>query len=139
MRRLHDGHFFGRCGIAAGHTLNLGPCARLDLGGIDVIVASVRDQAKDPVFFEDLDVDIARQRSLIVKSRGHFRAALDEFYPDERIVEVDVPGLTTPVLANVPRRHIPRPLYPLDPDWGWQVGEPELFGPNPRRGAKEFR
>jgi microcystin degradation protein MlrC len=139
VRRLHDGHFVGRRGIAAGHAIHLGPCARLDLGGIEVIVASVRDQAKDPVFLEDLGVDIARQRSLIVKSRGHFRAAFDEFYPDERMVEVDVPGLTTPVLANVPWQHLPRPLYPLDPDWGWQVGEPELFGPNTRRSTKVVR
>jgi microcystin degradation protein MlrC len=134
VRRLHDGRFIGRRGIAAGQAINLGPCARLDLGGIDVIVVSVRDQAKDPVFLEDLGVDIARRRSLIIKSRGHFRAAFDEFFPDDRIIEVDVPGLTTPVLANVPWRDLPRPLYPLDPDWGWRVGEPELFAPRAIRG-----
>ena len=43
------------------------------------------------------------------------------------IVEVDVPGLTTPVLKNVPYRHILRPLYPLDDDWGYTVGEPQWF------------
>jgi microcystin degradation protein MlrC len=95
--------------------------------GIDVVVASVRQQAKDPAFLEDLGVDIASQRCLVLKSRGHFRAAFDEFFPDERIVEVDVPGLTTPVLKNVPYEHIPRPLYPLDDDWGYVVGEPEVF------------
>jgi microcystin degradation protein MlrC len=79
------------------------------------------------VFLEALGVDIAAARSLIIKSRGHFRAAFDEFFPDERIIEVDVPGLTTPVLKNVPYRHIPRPLYPLDDDWGYTVGEPQMF------------
>jgi len=76
---------------------------------------------------EALGVDIRAQRTLIIKSRGHFRAWADEFFPDERIIEVDVPGLTTPVLKNVPYEFIPRPLYPLDDDWGWQVGEPEMF------------
>ena len=132
VMRLHDGEFVGRRGIAAGHAISLGPCARLRLDGIDVIVVSVRQQAKDPVFLEDLGVDIASQRSLVIKSRGHFRAAFDEFFTDERIVEVDVPGLTTPVLKNVPYRNIPRPLYPLDEDWGWEVGEPRLF---PARGT----
>jgi len=129
---LHGGEFIGRRGIAAGHAISLGPCARLRIGGIDVVVASVRQQAKDPVFLEDLGVDIASQRCLVLKSRGHFRAAFDEFFPDERIVEVDVPGLTTPVLKNVPYEHIPRPLYPLDDDWGYVVGEPEVF---PARGT----
>jgi len=136
VRRLHDGRFVGRRGIAAGQAVDLGPCARIDLGGIEVVVASVRDQAKDPVFLEDLGVDIARRRSLVLKSRGHFRAAFDEFFADDQIVEVDVPGLTTPVLANVPWRHLARPLYPLDADWGWQVGEPVTFaarsGPSAR-------
>jgi len=127
VAQLHDGEFIGRRGIAAGHAVSLGPCARLIVGGVQVIVVSVRQQAKDPVFMEALGVDIAAQRSLIIKSRGHFRAWADEFFPDERIIEIDVPGLTTPVLKNVPYQHIPRPLYPLDDDWGWQVDEPEVF------------
>jgi microcystin degradation protein MlrC len=127
VMQLHDGDFVGRRGIAAGHAISLGPCARLRLDGIDVIVVSVRQQAKDPVFLEDLGVDIASRRSLVIKSRGHFRAAFDEFFSDDRIIEVDVPGLTTPVLKNVPYRDIPRPLYPLDEDWGYEVGEPRLF------------
>ena len=67
-----------------------------------------------------------------MKSRGHFRAAFDEFFPDERIVEVDVPGLTTPVLKNVPYEHLPRPIYPLDEDWGFEVGEPQVFAARAR-------
>ena len=61
-----------RRGIAAGQAVNLGPFARIDLGGIDV------------------------------------------------------PGLMTPVLKNVPYRHLPRPLYPLDEDMQWEVGAPTL-------------
>ena len=127
VAQLHDGEFVGRRGIAAGHAISLGSCARLVVGGIQVIVVTVRQQAKDPVFLEALGVDITAQRSLIIKSRGHFRAWADEFFTDDRIIEVDVPGLTTPILKNVPYQHIPRPLYPLDDDWGWQVGEPEMF------------
>lgn len=127
IAQLHDGEFIGRRGIAAGHAISLGPSARLIVGGIQVIVVTVRQQAKDPIFMEALGVDINAQRSLIIKSRGHFRAWADEFFSDERIIEVDVPGLTTPVLKNVAYEHIPRPLYPLDDDWGWQVGEPEMF------------
>jgi microcystin degradation protein MlrC len=120
VRALHDGRFVGRRGISAGHAIALGRCARLDLGGIDVVVVSVRQQAKDPVFLEALGVDIGTRRSLIVKSRGHFRAAFDEFFADDRIIEVDVPGLTTPVLKRVPYRDVPRPIFPLDDDFDWR-------------------
>ena len=50
---------------------------------------------------EDPAAVVAAVRSLVVKSRGHFRAGFDETFPPERILEVDVPGLTTVVLGVV--------------------------------------
>jgi microcystin degradation protein MlrC len=64
-------------------------------------------------------VDIAAARVVVVKSRGHFRAGFDEFFPDERILEVDVPGLTSPVLVRFPWKRLPRPVFPIDPGAGW--------------------
>ncbi len=116
---LCGGEIVGRRGIGKGRQLRLGASALVELGGIRVVVGSSRQQASDPGYFEMLGVDLARVRSLVVKSRGHFRAAFDEFFADERILEVDVPGLTTPVLARVPWRRIPRPIYPIDPDTTW--------------------
>ena len=66
-------------------------------------------------------IDIAAARSLIVKSRGHFRAAFDLVFSDDRIVEVDVPGLTTQVLSRIPCRNVPRPIFPLDADMEWRA------------------
>lgn len=57
---------------------------------------------------------------LVVKSRGHFRAGFDEFFDKDRVFEVDVPGLTSPLLSNFPFRHLPRPVFPLDPDTHWE-------------------
>ena len=117
--RSHDGTCTGRRGVAAGQTVLLGPTALLQVGGVQVVVVSVRQQCKDPVFFEMMGVDLAAARSVIVKSRGHFRAGFDEFFPDERIIEVDVPGLTTPDLRQVKWQRMPRPMYPLDADMHW--------------------
>ena len=116
---LHHGSIVGRRGISAGHTIMLGPMALLRVGGIRVVVISVRQQCKDTAMFEVFGLDIAAARSVVVKSRGHFRAAFDQLFSDDRIVEVDVPGLTTPVLARVPYRDVPRPIFPLDPDMTW--------------------
>lgn len=118
---LQHSPIVGKRGISAGHSINLGDMALLQVGGIRVVVVSVRQQCKDTAMFECFGIDIAAARSVIVKSRGHFRAAFDIFFPDDRIVEVDVPGLTTPILTRVPYRKVPRPIYPLDPDMRWQA------------------
>jgi microcystin degradation protein MlrC len=56
------------------------------------------------------------QRSVAVKSRGHFRAGFDEFFKHEQIVEVDLPGLTSPMLERFDWTRLPRPVIPLDRD-----------------------
>jgi microcystin degradation protein MlrC len=56
---------------------------------------------------------------VVVKSRGHFRAGFDQLFRPEQILEVDAPGLTSPILANFKFRGLPRPIYPLDEDAQW--------------------
>ena len=59
-------------------------------------------------------IDISKIRILIVKSRGHYRAGFDEFFSEDRILDVDSPGLTTPNLKNVDFKRLPRPVWPID-------------------------
>jgi len=121
VEALSDGEIVGRRGIYAGRSVSLGPTALLRLGGIRVAVVSLRRQCAEPAMLEHLGVDLRSVRSLVVKSRGHFRAGFDDIFPREAIVEVDVPGLTAVVLSRVPWRNVPRPIWPLDPDMTWQV------------------
>jgi microcystin degradation protein MlrC len=117
---LSDGVMVGRRGTAAGQTMNLGRSARLDLSGMDVVVISIRQQMLDPVQLEHFGIDIAKLRGLIVKSRGHFRAGFDEFFGNDQVLEVDVPGMVTPVLTRVPFRNLARPIFPFDPEMSWE-------------------
>lgn len=117
---LSDGEFVGRQGLVKGSRQQMGPTALLDLGGVQVAVISRRQQLLDPAQLDVLQVDLRQVRTLVVKSRGHFRAAFDGFAPEHRIIEVDGPGLTTPNLASLPLKHLPRPIFPLDPDMTWQ-------------------
>lgn len=117
---LHNGKCIGRRGLWAGQALDLGPSAALDLGGITVVVGSRRKQCADPVFFEMMGLDIAAARTVVVKSRGHFRAGFDEFFKPEQVYEVDTEGLTSPNLDRIPFKGLPRPVYPLDPDTAWK-------------------
>ena len=122
--RLSDGNCVGRRGIYGGTRLALGPSAALQVGGITVVVISNRHQCADPVFFEMFGLDIGKARSVIVKSRGHFRGGFDEFFSHDRIVEVDCPGLTSPMLGRFTWTKLPRPVIPLDDDVSWAPPAP---------------
>lgn len=118
---LSDGAFVGRKGLVKGSLQRMGPSALIDLGPVRVAVISERQQLLDPAQLDVLGVDLASVRTLVVKSRGHFRAAFEDFTVATRIVEVDGPGLTTPNLKSLPLHNLPRPIFPLDADAVWPL------------------
>ena len=63
--RIRDGDCVGRRGFYAGRRLNLGTTALLDLGGVKVVVVSIRTQCADPVFLEMMGIDIGKARSVV--------------------------------------------------------------------------
>lgn len=119
--RLHDGECVGRRGFYAGRRMTLGATVLLDIGGIEVVVISKRTQCADPVFLEMMGCDITAARAVVVKSRGHFRAGFDEFFGPGQVIEVDTPGLTSPILSRFDFRHLPRPVFPVDDAVSWQL------------------
>lgn len=121
IEAVSDGTGIGRRGVSAGKQFNLGPSALLRLlpSGLRVVVGSLRRQLAEPAMLEMHGIDIGAVTCLVVKSRGHFRAGFDEFFPPDRIFEVDAPGLTSPILANFPWKRLPRPVFPLDADAAW--------------------
>lgn len=116
---LSGGVVVGRRGVSAGRTVHLGPSAAVRIGGVTMLICSRRVQCADPAYFESLGIDVGSYSSLVVKSRGHFRAGFDEWYPDERILEVDAAGLTSPMFERYPWKALPRPVWPLDPNTRW--------------------
>lgn len=121
---LSEGVVAGRRGVYAGRTVHLGPAAAIRVGGLTMVLCSRRIQCADPVFFETFGLDIGAYSSLVVKSRGHFRAGIDEWYGDDRIIEVDAAGLTSPILERFTWKRLPRPVWPLDAETRWSGTEP---------------
>ncbi len=119
---LHDGEVTGRLGLFQGRELTLGPSAALEIGDVVVIVISERSQTADPVFFEMFGLDIGAAHTVVVKSRGHFRAGFAPWFPTEQVIEVDTAGLTSPVLERFDWKGLPRPIYPLDDNVTWSPG-----------------
>ena len=119
VERILDGECVGRRGMYAGRRMDLGPTVRLDVNGIKIVANTIRTQCADPVFFEMVGLDLARARVVVVKSRGHFRSGFDEFFGPQQVIEVDGPGLCSPVLSRFRFTHMKRPIYPLDADMAW--------------------
>lgn len=116
---LHGGDVVGEQGMTAGRRLALGPSAALRIGGIVVVVISDRTQTADPVFFHMFGLDIGAARTVVVKSRGHFRAGFTDWFTPERVYEIDTGGLTAPIHDRWPFQHLPRPNFPMDADAVW--------------------
>jgi microcystin degradation protein MlrC len=119
--KITDGETLGRRGILRGKKFSLGPSALIELVGTGtrVVVGSLRRQLCDPAMLEMHGIDISTVPILIVKSRGHYRAGFDEFFPESQIFDVDSPGLTTPNLKNVDFKRLPRPVFPIDQEATW--------------------
>lgn len=114
VEKLTDGKFVGKHGMVAGKSVDLGASCLLKIGGIRVACITKRQQCLSPDHLASFGLDVEAARSVVVKSRGHFRAGFQHLFPAERTIEVDVPGLTSPNLANFNWRFLPRPVYPLD-------------------------
>lgn len=123
VEKLSDGAFVGTRGMVKGRTVQLGRSCLLRIrkngGDLRIVVISIRQQCLSNDYFQHFGLDAATARSTVVKSRGHFRAGFDHLFPADRILEIDVPGLTSPNLANFPWKNLPRPVYPMDPETTW--------------------
>ena len=128
---LHSGEVVGRLGIMSGRKLSLGLCALLDIQGIKVVIISERSQTADPIFFEMFGQDISQAHTVVVKSRGHFRAGFGPWFNDSNTYEVDTGGLTSPVLSRWDFKHVPRPSFPFQAETTWKSVSQQRHKPSP--------
>jgi microcystin degradation protein MlrC len=75
VRALHDAPLPLHGPMTAGNTARLGRCARLEIDGVHVLVASAKAQMLDLDLMRFLGIEPAAMRVLVVKSSVHFRAA----------------------------------------------------------------
>lgn len=109
---LTDGKFVQSSPMWQGLDVDLGPSARLQVNGVDVVVCSMNAQALDEQIFLLHGIDFTNFKVVGLKSSQHFRAAFEG--AAERIITVDSPGLSTLELSAFEYERIPRPTYPLN-------------------------
>ena len=88
---LSDGRFKTTGVYFAGGDMDLGLMAALEVGGVQIVVSSQREQAADRAMFTHLGLQPERASILALKSSVHFRADFEPIASE--IVEVADPNL----------------------------------------------
>jgi microcystin degradation protein MlrC len=89
----------------------IGRSAAIRVGGVDVVVASVRNQVFSRHVFEGHGIDLLSKKLIVVKSTQHFYEA---FAPLGKVIYCDVAGTVTSDFATLPYTRLRRPMWPID-------------------------
>lgn len=117
VRALSDGRFVYRGPMMRGVEDSLGLTAALAIGGVEVVVSSVRRQCLDAEMLRIVGVEPESRRLIVLKSAVHFRA---DFGPmASAIFDADTPGVHRPDFACLQYQNVRRPISPLDPQLSW--------------------
>lgn len=87
---LGTGHFTGTGPFYKGCHFELGPMALLAIGGVKIVISSVRQQAADQAMFHHLGVNPAAASVLVLKSSVHYRADFGDIA--KAVLVVESPG-----------------------------------------------
>ncbi|MBI2806968.1 MAG: M81 family metallopeptidase [Planctomycetes bacterium] len=112
VARLGDGQFRYTGGIWDGQLGHMGPSAVLQVGGIQILVASHATYDWADEQFRALDLDPARAKFIVVKNPMNYRLAYAGLYREA--ILLDTPGPTPAVLHHVAYQRLQRPYYPAD-------------------------
>lgn len=119
VKSIGDGRFRLQA-MWKGRQVDMGAMARLQVGGVDVLVGSKRHQVFDPEVFAVNGIDVTRCTVVGVKSSVHFRAGFADVAA--AILSANSPGLSSARVADFERPRAGRRLYPLDRDVAYDTG-----------------
>jgi len=90
VKRLFEGEFLAAGPMFNGMPADLGKMANLQIGNVEVVVASSRTQANDQSYFKVLGIEPTEMQILVLKSSNHYRADFEPIAGE--IIPVDAPG-----------------------------------------------
>lgn len=100
-----------------------GRAALLKCGETDLILTEFPTRQTAPAYYRRFGVEPRQKRIIVVQSAHVFRHGWDtvEHLP-RSIIEVDTPGITSPMVRQFDYRRVRRPIYPLD-DFEWDPAD----------------
>lgn len=121
---LSDGRFQVTNPEGAGGWTELGPCAALQIGGIEVLVSSRPYQPYDPGLFQLHGIDITKRKIVVLKSTSKWRGGFKGLVAQDIIV--DTPGYMSRDLTIYEWHQLKRPIWPLDQTASYPASSPRV-------------
>ena len=93
---------------------DVGRAALVEIGAVRLVVTEERGvSGNHPSLYQHFGIDVSQARVVVVKTVSNY-----QFYKPwlSRVIHADTPGATTSHLEDLSWRHLPRPIYPLDPE-----------------------
>jgi microcystin degradation protein MlrC len=109
---VSDGRFRGTSAMLRAAVTEMGPTALLARDGVEVLVATIRQQPVHKEVFSHLGVDLLSRAIVAVKSSAHFRSGFEDIA--ERVIVCLSPGVNLEDPASFPFRNV-RPGLRLRP------------------------
>jgi microcystin degradation protein MlrC len=117
VRHLSDGVLTLRGPVFTGTKIDMGLTAVLELGQLDLVIASRAIMTVDPELYRSQGIEPRERRIVGVKSPTLFRPGYEDMLGG--VLHLDMPGICRGNLRKVPFGKINRPIYPLD-DFSWE-------------------
>jgi microcystin degradation protein MlrC len=111
VRSIHEGDFVTSTPFNSGMQRR-GATVVFVCDGVEIILTSNHAHSFEPNIFRSVGIEPTQRRILVAKSELQHRAGLAGI--GKTFIDVDTPGLSTPVLSRLPYRKIRRPVFPLD-------------------------
>ena len=119
VQTISAGSFKAKGGLAPGLQIYMGRTVVLDTGKVQVVLLSRHIEPTAQEMLTVLGIEPSKKKYVAIKSRVHWRADLGQLA--KGIVECAGVGVCTSDYSQLDFRHIRRPVYPLEPDYGWNM------------------
>lgn len=90
----------------------LGDCAAIRIGGVEVVLETKRNQALGLELFRNVGIEPTEKKLVVVKSTNHFMAAYGPIA--KKVLYIDADGPIPRDYRKIPYTRIQRPIWPLD-------------------------
>ncbi len=112
VKMICDGKYYNRGDMFKDALFDVHKSAVLVVGDIQIIVTTCKLQPNDPEIFYAHGIDPTRKKVIGLKSTVHYRKAYKDITSE--YCPVELPGLFTQDIENMPYKKCKRPIYPLD-------------------------
>lgn len=117
VKLLSDGYWVHEGPENAGVPAQPGLTAVVEVGGVTLVLNSVKIAPGDLQQLKSVGIDPARQKIIVVKAAVRWRGGYAPI--TKHAIHVNTPGLGSVDLGSFTFHHIHRPIWPLDDDTAW--------------------